>query len=123
LLSSLAFPSVHPQSLCYNRPGSQSWPALGAGFKPVGRHLCRWWVRLPLASAISAFCSLPHKCPVRTSALLAYPIVIDVESHRSRRHSPQFKPGTAGTDSRTFQSLMRHRTPSPVAGSTGREKL
>src|SRR5512144_3240757 len=46
-----SFSPGRPQRLCYNHPGSHSWPAPGAGFKPVGRLLGRWWVRLPLASA------------------------------------------------------------------------
>src|ERR1035441_8290967 len=33
-----AFSSEGTPSLCYNRPGSQSWPVLGAGFKPVVRY-------------------------------------------------------------------------------------
>jgi len=31
-------PAGHSQTLCYNRPGSQFWPVLGAGFKPVERY-------------------------------------------------------------------------------------
>ena len=51
LPTSLAYPKPPCNDSATIVPGSHSWPALGAGFKPVVRHLCRRWVRLPLASA------------------------------------------------------------------------